>query len=194
LTLGDVVDAASASEAVRVKVEVFFAERLEFYLREAKGQAYDVVKAVLAAGANDVRDAVARAEAVTAVRGSEDFAAVSAAFKRMKNILAQAAEKGIVGLRIESPTQVTVLDSAQIALNNAMIAIAEGFYKLTGEHDYVGALQLIATLRTPIDTFFEKVMVMVDDEYVRWTRLSLLHSLVDNFSKVADFSEIVTQG
>ena len=94
LTLGDVVDAASASEAVRVKVEVFFAERLEFYLREAKGQAYDVVKAVLAAGANDVRDAVARAEAVTAVRGSEDFAAVSAAFKRMKNILAQAAEKG----------------------------------------------------------------------------------------------------
>ncbi len=74
---------------------MFFAERLEFYLREAKGQAYDVVKAVLAAGANDVRDAVARAEAVTAVRGSEDFAAVSAAFKRMKNILAQATEKGI---------------------------------------------------------------------------------------------------
>ena len=69
---------------------------MEFYLREAKGQAYDVVKAVLAAGANDVRDAVARAEAVTAVRGSEDFAAVSAAFKRMKNILAQAEEKGEV--------------------------------------------------------------------------------------------------
>ena len=95
LTLGDIVDAASASEAVRLRVEVFFAERLEFYLREAKGQAYDVVKAVLAAGANDVRDAVARAEAVTAVRGSEDFAAVSAAFKRMKNILSQAKEKGI---------------------------------------------------------------------------------------------------
>src|SRR5580698_2071922 len=94
LTLGDIVDAASASEAVRLRVEVFFAERLEFYLREAKGQAYDVVKAVLAVGANDVRDAVARAEAVTAVRGGEDFAAVSAAFKRMKNILAQAKEKG----------------------------------------------------------------------------------------------------
>ena len=94
LTLGDVVDAAVKDEAVRMRVEVFFAERLEFYLREAKGQAYDVVKAVLAVGANDVRDAVARAEAVTAVRGSDDFAAVSAAFKRMKNILAQAKEKG----------------------------------------------------------------------------------------------------
>jgi glycyl-tRNA synthetase beta chain len=194
LTLGDVVDAASASEEVRVKVEVFFAERLEFYLREAKGQAYDVVKAVLAAGANDVRDAVARAEAVTAVRGSEDFAAVSAAFKRMKNILAQAEERGISNLKVEPPTHVTVVDPTQTALNNAMVAIAGKFYKLADEHDYVAALQLIATLRGPIDLFFENVMVMDDDAYVRWTRLSLLHSLVDNFSKIADFSEIVTQG
>ena len=193
LTLGDVVDAASASEAVRVKVEVFFAERLEFYLREAKGQAYDVVKAVLAAGANDVRDAVARAEAVTAVRGSEDFAAVSAAFKRMKNILAQAAEKGFLQGRVEEPTQVSV-DPAQTALSAAMIQVWESYYKFAEEHEYVSALQLIATLRPQIDLFFEKVMVMVDDPYVRWTRLSLLRNLVDNFSKIADFSEIVTAG
>ena len=65
---------------------------------------------------------------------------------------------------------------------------------LPDDHEYVAALQLIATLRPQIDLFFEKVMVMVDDEYVRWTRLSLLHSLVDNFSKIADFSEIVTAG
>jgi glycyl-tRNA synthetase beta chain len=75
-----------------------------------------------------------------------------------------------------------------------MVAIAGKFYKLADEHDYVAALQLIATLRAPIDLFFENVMVMDDDAYVRWTRLSLLHSLVDNFSKIADFSEIVTQG
>ena len=95
LTLGEVARAAvNGEEAQTLKVEVFLAERLEFYLREAKGQAYDVVKAVLAVGADDVRDAVARAEAVTAVRGSADFEAVSAAFKRMRNILAQAGEKG----------------------------------------------------------------------------------------------------
>jgi len=193
LTLGDVVDAAAASEAVRVKVEVFFAERLEFYLREAKGQAYDIVKAVLAAGANDARDAVARAEAVTAVRGSEDFAAVSAAFKRMKNILAQAAEKGILDDRVEMPAQVS-MDPAQTALSNAMVNIAERFYKLADQHEYVKALQLIATLRAPIDLFFDKVMVMVGDPYIRMTRLSLLNGLVDNFSKIADFSEIVTAG
>jgi glycyl-tRNA synthetase beta chain len=194
LTLGDVVDAASPEEAVRARVEVFFAERLEFYLREAKGQAYDVVKAVLAAGANDVRDAVARAEAVTAVRGSEDFAAVSAAFKRMKNILAQAAEKGILNIKVEPSSDQNVIDPAQTSLNSAAMAVAERFHKFAKEHEYGSALQLIATLRPQIDLFFEKVMVMVDDPYVRWTRLSLLHNLVDNFSKIADFSEIVTAG
>ena len=97
LTLGAIAQAGvgSGDEALIAKIEVFFAERLEFYLREAKGQAYDVVAAVLAVGADDVRDAVARAEAVSAVRAGENFRAVSAAFKRMKNILAQASEKKI---------------------------------------------------------------------------------------------------
>ena len=123
LTLGDVADAATPAGETRRKMEVFFAERLEFYLREAKAQAYDVVKAVLAAGANDVRDAVARAEAVTAVRGSEDFAAVSAAFKRMKNILAQAEEKGISKQRVEPPAHAIMVDPAQNALNAAAAKI-----------------------------------------------------------------------
>ncbi len=194
MTLGDVADAATKDEAVRVKVEVFFAERLEFYLREAKGQAYDVVKAVLAVGANDVRDAVARAEAVTAVRGSDDFVAVSAAFKRMKNILAQAREKGILENKVEAPSTSLQVDPAQSALQVVAQEIAERVHTLAANHEYVAALELIATLRPQIDLFFEKVMVMVGDPYVRWSRLSLLSGLVENFSKIADFSEIVTAG
>jgi glycyl-tRNA synthetase beta chain len=194
LTLGDVVDAAAASETVRVRVEIFFAERLEFYLREAKGQAYDVVKAVLAAGANDVRDAVARAEAVTAVRGSEDFAAVSAAFKRMKNILAQAAEKGILEENIGPASSVTAVHPAQATLNHAAIEIAGEFESFAAGRNYIAALDLIAKLRAPVDAFFEQVMVMDNDPHIRWSRLALLQSLVHTFSKIADFSEIVTAG
>jgi glycyl-tRNA synthetase beta chain len=194
MTLGDVADAATKDEAVRVKVEVFFAERLEFYLSDVKGQAYDVVKAVLAVGANDVRDAVARAEAVTAVRGSADFVAVSAAFKRMKNILAQAREKGILEIKVEAPSHSLQVDPAQSALHAVAQQIAERVHTLAANHEYVAALEGIATLRPQIDLFFEKVMVMVDDPYVRWTRLSLLKGLVENFSKIADFSEIVTAG
>jgi glycyl-tRNA synthetase beta chain len=75
-------------------VKQFLRERLEFYLRDALGFKYDVVKAVLAADAEDVGDAVARAQAVTKVRPSPDFESISVAFKRMKNILRQATESG----------------------------------------------------------------------------------------------------
>jgi glycyl-tRNA synthetase beta chain len=190
LTLGDVVDAASASEAVRVKVEVFFAERLEFYLREAKGQAYDVVKAVLAAGANDVRDAVARAEAVTAVRGSDDFAAVSSAFKRMKNILAQTAEeRGLgAGAGVGSPP------SAEMMLRLRSAQIGESVKGLTESRNYVAALETIATLRPYVDAFFDQVMIMDPDPATRHLRLVLLRRILETFSGIADFSEIVTHG
>ena len=192
LTLGDVADAASSIEAVRLRVEVFFAERLEFYLREAKGQSYDVVKAVLAAGANDVRDAVARAEAVTAMRGSEDFAAVSAAFKRMKNILAQAQEKGIAPALEVDELQLT--GAAEKTLAEASEMIAGRVEVLSDRHDYRAALEEIATLRGAVDAFFEAVMVMVTEENVRANRLGLLARVLKDFSGIADFSEIVTAG
>jgi glycyl-tRNA synthetase beta chain len=192
LTLGDVVDAASASEAVRLRVEIFFAERLEFYLREAKGQAYDVVKAVLAAGANDVRDAVARAEAVTAVRGSEDFAAVSAAFKRMKNILAQAAEKGIAAA--ESVDAGLLREASEQALAERSADVAGRVKVLSEFRDYRAALEAVATLRGPVDAFFDAVMVMAPEAEVRANRLALLDRVLKDFSGIADFSEIVTAG
>jgi glycyl-tRNA synthetase beta chain len=192
LTLGDVVDAASPDEAVRMRVEIFFAERLEFYLREAKGQAYDVVKAVLAAGANDVRDAVARAEAVTAVRGSEDFAAVSAAFKRMKNILAQAAEKGIAaGGNVEAGL---LREPSEQALAERSTAVAEQVKLLSADRGYRAALEAVATLRGPVDAFFDAVMVMAPEPEIRANRLALLRRVLKDFSGIADFSEIVTAG
>ncbi|MDE3149920.1 MAG: glycine--tRNA ligase subunit beta, partial [Acidobacteriota bacterium] len=81
LTLADVVDASGAGVANREQVAAFLRERLHFYLKDVRGFTYDVVNAVLAAGADDVHDAMARTEALTAVRGSDDFAAISAAFK-----------------------------------------------------------------------------------------------------------------
>ena len=85
------------AETATSAVAAFFRERLDFYLREVMGYSYDVAKAVLAAGADDVADAIARAKALTAVRASDaegHLAAISAAFKRIQNILRQAREKG----------------------------------------------------------------------------------------------------
>jgi glycyl-tRNA synthetase beta chain len=165
---------------------------MEFYLREARGQAYDVVKAVLATGADDVRDAVARSEALTAVRGSEDFAAVSAAFKRMKNILAQAAEKQIDGNELVDPR--LLHDAAEIALAERFAQLATDVEVLRTEKRYVDALQQIASLRPQVDAFFEAVMVMTPDAPLRANRLALLRLITVELSKIADFSEIVTAG
>ena len=75
------------------KIAAFLRERLDFYLREVRGYSYDVVNAVLSTGLTTVTDAIARAQALTEVRGSDDLAAISTAFKRIKNILRQAEEK-----------------------------------------------------------------------------------------------------
>ncbi len=191
LKLSEVLKASSTLPEVEAKMEAFFAERIEFYLREGRGQAYDVVKSVVAVGADDIGDTAARAEAVSAMRGSEDFLAVSAAFKRMKNILKQAEENSLNTFEGSSNQP---LHPAQMTLESASIKIREQVDVLTKNRDYLSALELIATLRPAIDEFFEQVMVMDDDAYVRWTRLSLLDNIVKTFGKIADFSEIVTAG
>jgi len=169
----------------------FMRERLEFYLRDVRGFAYDVVNAVLAAESDDVVDAIARAEAVSAVRGSEDFASIAIAFKRMKNILRQASEtkKSIAGqLDIES-----LIEDAEKALGPRILETAGAVQVLREQKNYARALAQISSLRQPVDAFFDKVMVMVDDERVRANRLALLRDLLSEFSTIADFSEIVTE-
>jgi glycyl-tRNA synthetase beta chain len=167
----------------------FFRERLEFYLRDVRGFAYDVVNAVLAAGADDINDVIARAEAVAQVRGSEEFQAIGAAFKRIKNILRQAAEKKIDPAAMFSADGTA--DEAEKRLGAEMEKAKASIAQKKG--DYLASLKDIAQLRQPVDTFFDKVMVMVDDEKVRANRLALLRDLLSDFSTIADFSEIVSE-
>ena len=178
----------SFEEAVRA----FFRERLEFYLRDARGFAYDVVNAVLAAGSDDVVDAVARAEAVTKVRPSADFESISVAFKRTKNILRQAIE---AGKEIAQAVDSALLkESAERALAEQVPQTAKRVESLRVDRNYEAALLEIAKLRPAIDYFFDKVMVMVEDARLRANRLALLQTLLKEFSTIADFSEIVTEG
>ncbi len=192
LTLSDVLAVADLKTEVSAKLTAFFGERIEFYLRETRGQAYDVVKAVVAAGADDLADAVARAEAVTAVRGSEDFLAVSAAFKRMKNILDQARAKG--DFITETVDHDLLLDASEKFLAVTASAAASAVVELQAERKYIEALRIIATLRPAIDAFFDKVMVMTPEPDIRANRLALLSRALADFSKIADFSEIVVAG
>ena len=176
------------SDQTLTAVSAFLLERLNFYLKDYKGFAYDVVNAALAAGADDVRDAIARAEALTAARESADFAAISAAFKRIKNILRQAEEKGFA---LGSPKDVTLAPEAQ-QLADAAVALAPEVAKLRQQHAYSEALAAIATLRPVVDAFFDKVMVLDPDPAIRGANLGLIDEVLRGFSGIADFSEIVT--
>jgi glycyl-tRNA synthetase beta chain len=176
------------SDETLIAVAGFLRERLHFYLKDVRGFAYDVVNAVLAADADDVRDAMARAQALTAARASADFEAVSAAFKRINNILRQAAEKGFA---VGSPDGVALSPEAA-KLKDAAAALAPEVAKLRHERAYSEALAKIAMLRPVVDAFFDKVMVLDPDAKVRGAHLGLIDGLLRGFSGIADFSEIVT--
>jgi glycyl-tRNA synthetase beta chain len=181
-----------ADEKFVESLRTFFRERLEFYLKDVRGYAYDVVKAVLAADADDVVDALARAEAVKDVLHMPEFLAIGAACKRMRNILRQAEEKGIAPaekfeyLPDSAPEEKNL--AAYVGVNGPKVEA------LRRKKEYGDALTLLSSARESVDAFFDKVMVMVDDEKVRANRLALLRTLLKEFSTIADFSEIVTEG
>ncbi|MGO9124581.1 MAG: glycine--tRNA ligase subunit beta [Terriglobales bacterium] len=170
----------------------FFRERLEFYLRDALGFKYDVVNAVLASGSDDVVDAVARAEAVKKVLHMPEFMAIAAACKRMRNILKQAEEKGI-----NPAAKFEALPESSQEEKNLAAYLEVNAPKIEANRqkkEYGDALHLLSTARERVDAFFDKVMVMVEDERVRANRLALLQALLKEFTTIADFSEIVTEG
>ncbi len=143
------------------------------------------MNAVLASGHADLVDVNERLEAVRDVRPTENFEPVAAAFKRIRNILKQAEGKFTPG-RVES----ALLElGPETELYNAFHGATCGALKDDGA--YRAKLEAVATLRPEIDLFFDKVMVNANDPAVRQNRLTLLHTMLAEFSTIADFSELV---
>jgi glycyl-tRNA synthetase beta chain len=182
------VGAEIFSESVRA----FFRERLEFYLKDVCGFGYDVVNSVLVTDADNIVDALARAEAVKQVMHMPEFQAIGAACKRMRNILRQAEEKGITPA--EKFEYLPEAGDEEKTLSAYLERVSPRIEQHREKKEYVDALLLLSTAREPVDRFFDKVMVMVDDAKVRANRLALLRTLLKEFSSIADFSEIVTEG
>jgi glycyl-tRNA synthetase beta chain len=147
---------------------------------------------VLAADADDIVDAVSRAEAVKQVLHMPEFQAIGAACKRMRNILRQAEEKGIAPApKFEYLAQAADEEKMLRAYLETQDPRIEAH---RAKREYFDALMLLSTAREPVDRFFDKVMVMVEDARLRANRLALLQTLLKEFSTIADFSEIVSEG
>ncbi|MGB0893147.1 MAG: glycine--tRNA ligase subunit beta [Parashewanella sp.] len=148
-----------------------------------KGVNVDTILAVLARNPTKPADFDLRIQAVTDFRNREEASALAAANKRVSNILA----------KVKSDIQENV--STNLLIESAEINLAQQLETLTPElaplfehGDYQQALNLLAGLRTNVDTFFEDVMVMADDEALKQNRLALLNNLRALFLQVADIS------
>ena len=168
----------------------FFADRLKQVLRD-QGQRHDLIDAVFALGEDDLVLITRRVEALGAFLDTEDGATLLAGYKRAANILKAEEKKGAL------PEDLSV-DAALIkngpkeeqalyaALTNVRGAIAA---PLKAE-DFAGAMGELAKLRSPVDAFFEGVMVNDEDAKVRANRLALLTEVRATLHQVADFSLI----
>ncbi len=192
LKLSDVLSAAAPSPEVSAKLQAFFAERIGSYLREARNQAYDVVKTVTATGADDLHKSVALAEALTEVHDSQDFLDVCDAYKRMKNILLQAISAG------DFPGSAAVHggtgEPVEVALGRAAEEVGRLSKNLVTKDEYVAAFRAIARLKPQVDDYFDQVLVNDPNPTVRHTRLLLLSAIVGDIRSIADLSEIVIAG
>jgi len=184
----------------------FFLDRVRYYFKDIRGFKYDEVNAILASGWDDLVDVEERLIAIQAVRPTENFEPLAASFKRIQNILKQAHAAGDTGTAGGSVVVEPVPGGLQTAgaTPNVNVELLEPgpesdlyheFQRVRGtlaDLPYRPALESIASLRPKVDLFFDKVLVNAPDAKIRQNRLTLLHTLLAEFSTIADFSEIVT--
>jgi len=155
----------------------FMRDRVEYYFRDVRGFAYDEVRACMAVGWNELPDLWRRLRRVQAIRPTPDFEPIAASFKRIKNILKQAAWSDGDSYRKE-----LFEGGPELDLYEEMRRTADQPLE-----------SRIGPLRPKIDLFFDKVLVNDPRENIRRNRLGLLYRILQEFSTIADFSEIVTE-
>lgn len=170
---------ASARGKLQQAVADFIRLRLKNVL---EGIRYDVVDAVLT-HVDDVYGVILRAKAVESFLAGEDAAAGVQALVRAANLAAKGKDDAMDPARFAAAEERALFYAYEQAKKRVLAAC--------GSHDYVGALQALASLAAPIDAFFDAVMVMDKDEAVRRNRLALLRSIDALTREVADFGKIV---
>lgn len=193
LDLAELIDDAAAGfahgllahDGFRTILLDFMFERLRNLLRDA-GHAVDVVDAVLALRPTRVDVVPAKLDAVVAFRALPEAEALAAANKRIVNILRKADD-------VLPELDVALLQQdAEKALVHKVIEVAPLVRSHVDNENYTEALVVLAGLRVEVDSFFDSVMVMVDEPLLRRNRLALLNRLAGMMNRVADLSRLST--
>jgi len=171
-------------EEVKTDVVEFFRTRMANQLI-AQGFSYDVVDAALFRDFDDLLECFKRVSALQKMKGEPYFEPLAITFKRAMNIIRESVETRVNPSLFE--------DKAEKDLLSAYEEVKERAEDFLRQKDYLACLEEIARLKKPIDAFFDRVMVMVDDKEIRKNRLALLGLITNLFGRVADFSKIVTE-
>ena len=172
-------------ELVGEELLAFFADRLKVLLRE-QGRRHDLVDAVFALGDDDLLRIVGRVEALDGFLKTDDGANLLAGYKRATNILRAEEKKG--ALPTGAAKALSGAPAAELALVEALAQTEPKVAAALKDEDFVRAMQALASLRAPVDAFFEDVLVNSDDAAERENRLRLLSQVRDAIGRVADFS------
>lgn len=165
----------------------FFHDRLKVYLRD-KGARHDLIDAVLTGQSDDLVALTNRLVALTDLLESEAGKNLLAGYRRAVNILAAEEKKGA---SIADSVDAKLFEgSAEEGLFNAVTEAQASSSAALAEENYGAAMTALGKLRQPIDTFFDDVMVNVDDQNIRGNRLALLSQIRKSIALVADFSKI----
>ena len=162
----------------------FVMERLRSYYQE-RGEPHDVIDAVMAKGVTDPHDFNRRVQAIGSFRKTDAAQSLSAANKRIQNILKKTDVKVPDALSDDR-----LVEPAEKALATNLREVSAELVPKFEEGDYMNAMASTAKLRDSVDEFFDSVMVMVDDHNLRDNRLALLKQVGELCSHTADLSRL----
>ena len=193
LSLLELVDAAfagyrSGASQAQTDLRVFILDRFAGYLRD-RGHSTLEVDAVLSLHPLRLDLVPSQLQAVREFLTLPEAASLAAANKRVANILRQAAAKGESFINAEAGK---LREPAERELFDALGKASRKARPLFERSDFTGYLKTFAVLKSPVDAFFDSVMVMAEDAEVRRNRLALLADLRMEMNRVADISKLAT--
>tara|TARA_B100000315_G_scaffold244321_1_gene268727 strand:+ start:484 stop:2553 length:2070 start_codon:yes stop_codon:yes gene_type:complete len=168
---------------------VFLRERIKIHLK-GKGVRPDLISAVFARPEqNDICDILARVNALTTFIETEGGLDLLTAYKRADNILRIEEKKDKV--TYDQEVDAAVLDQAEeLEMHKGLTLVTDAMSQNLADEDYAGAMSWLASLRMPVDDFFDEVTVNCEDATLRVNRLRLLSQIRTTMNQVADFSQI----
>src|ERR1700704_6293250 len=188
LSLKDLLDAAFGPfrGKPQTDLKIFFTERMRSYFLE-RGYSANEVEAVLSLNPVAMPLIPKQLEAVRTFSALPEAASLAAANKRIANILRQAENKGE---SFADANFSALKEPAEIALFDALQAASRSAKPLFDSGDFAGYLKAFASLKSPVDSFFDAVMVMTDDQKLRENRLALLTDMRKAMNRFSDISKL----